>query len=299
MKIGYPCINRTISCQGNKTFRLKSYSEKRFIGTVSNNLDCLYKILAYNLDHQILFFRISSDIIPFASHPVLTVDWKKYFKDELEEIGSFINNNNIRISMHPDQFIVLNAKRKDVVQRSVKELKYHAAFLDALGLDSSAKIQLHIGGVYGDKNESMNRFVKHFDLLSSSIKKRLVIENDDRSYKAYDCLQISNHIHIPVLFDVFHHKLNNNHESVQNMMIEIAETWKHFDGIPMIDYSSQGINEKRGKHTIHIDQNDFSMFLNNIESLDVDIMLEIKDKEQSALEAISIVKKHPLVNLAS
>lgn len=97
MKIGYPCINRTISCQGNKTFRLKSYSEKRFIGTVSNNLDCLHKILAYNLDHQILFFRISSDIIPFASHPVLTVDWKKYFKDELEEIGSFINMNHFLV----------------------------------------------------------------------------------------------------------------------------------------------------------------------------------------------------------
>lgn len=299
MKIGYPCINRTISCQGNKTFRLKSYSENRLIETVSNNLGCLEQILSYNRKHHILFFRISSDIIPFASHPVLTVDWVKYFKTELERIGQFIKENDMRISMHPDQFIVLNSKRKEVVERSKQELIYHAAFLDALGLDSTAKIQLHVGGVYDDKELSMNRFIDQFDLLSSAVKKRLVIENDDRSYTAKDCIQISNQIHIPVIFDVFHHQINNDNDSIQNMLLKVAGTWEIADGIPMIDYSSQEKKEKKGRHTTHIDVDDFTHFLNSLESIDVDIMLEIKDKEKSALEAISIAKKYPLFKSSS
>lgn len=299
MKIGYPCINRSIPCHGNKTFRLKSYSENRFIETVSNNLGCLEQILSYNRKHHILFFRISSDIIPFASHPVLAVDWVKYFKTELERIGQFIKENDMRISMHPDQFIVLNSKRKEVVERSKQELNYHAAFLDALGLDSTAKIQLHIGGVYEDKELSINRFIDQFDLLSSAVKKRLVIENDDRSYTAKDCIQISEKIHIPVIFDVFHHQINNNHETIHDMLNKISKTWQCSDGIPMIDYSSQEKNEKKGKHSTHIDKHDFTYFLNSLESIDVDIMLEIKDKEKSALEAVSIAEKYPTFKSSS
>ncbi len=287
MKIGYPCINRTLPCQGNKTFRLKSYSKERFIDTIENNLSCLKEMLEFNLRHTILFFRISSDIIPFASHPVQTVDWKHHFKDIFDEIGSFIKKNRMRISMHPDQFIVLNTKKDDVLQRSIQELEYHATFLDALGLDRTAKIQLHVGGVYGDKQESMNRFVKHFDLVSKNVKQRLVIENDERSYMVKDCLFISDQLNIPVLLDVFHHLIYNNGESVQEVLREIKKTWKHSDGIPMIDYSSQEKNQKIGKHAQHIDRIDFSRFLKDSKDFDIDIMLEIKDKEKSAIEAIT------------
>lgn len=290
MKIGYPCINRTLSCRGNKTFRLKSYSQKRFVETVENNLDCLHQMLLFNHDHNILFFRISSDIIPFASHPVLTIDWKNHFKKTLRNIGKYIQKNNMRVSMHPDQFIVLNSKRQEVVHRSIQELVYHAVFLDALGLDSSAKIQLHIGGVYGEKEESMNRFVTHYDLLPENVRKRLVIENDERSYTVQDCLQIGSQSNIPVLVDVLHHQINHQHTSVNHLIQMAAATWKSADGIPMIDYSTQEKNEKTGKHATHINSNDFSQLLNELESIDVDIMLEIKDKEKSALEAVAIAK---------
>jgi len=290
MRIGYPCINRTITCQANKTFRLKSYSEERFIDTVENNLDCLKKILEFNLQHQILFFRISSDIIPFASHPVQTVEWVNHFKDHFNEIGSFIKKHRMRISMHPDQFIVLNTKRDDVLQRSIQELEYHAMFLDALKLNHTAKIQLHVGGVYGDKQQSMNRFIDQFDLLSKNVKQRLVIENDDRSYMVKDCLFISNHINIPVLLDVFHHQLHNNGESVRDVLEQTKETWKDADGLPMVDYSSQQENQKRGKHAQHINRDDFIKFLEDSKDFDVDVMLEIKDKEVSAIEAIEIAQ---------
>ncbi len=293
MKIGYPCINRTLACQGNKTFRLKSYSKERFIDTVENNLSCLKEMLEFNLRHNILFFRISSDIIPFASHPVQTVDWKHHFKDFFVEIGSFIKKNRMRISMHPDQFIVLNTKKDDVLQRSIQELEYHATFLDGLGLDRTAKIQLHVGGVYDDKQESMNRFVKHFDLVSKNVKQRLVIENDERSYMVKDCIFISDQINIAVLLDVFHHQLYNNGESVQDVLRQTKKTWRDSDGLPMIDYSSQEKNQKIGKHAQHIDCVDFSRFLKDSKDFDVDVMLEIKDKEKSAIEAIATAENDP------
>jgi UV DNA damage endonuclease len=250
-------------------------------------------MLIFNKKNNILFFRISSDIIPFASHPILNVDWKVNFKDILYKIGKFIKKSDMRISMHPDQFIVLNSQKNDVVQRSIQELSYHAAFLDALGLDSSAKIQLHVGGVYGNKRESVKRFMKNYSLLSDDIKKRLVIENDERSYNVVDCLQINTKINIPVLLDVFHHQIFNHNESINDILNQIAVTWSKGDGIPMIDYSSQEKNEKIGKHATHLNATDFTSFLHDIKMIDVDVMLEIKDKEKSALKAISIAKTDP------
>ena len=120
MRIGYPCINLTIECRGNRTFRLKSYSEERLIGTVRNNLDCLLAILQYNVEHHILFFRITSDLIPFASHPVCDFGWPSYFEKDLRAIGNYIISNNIRISMHPGQYTILNSPNDGVLEASIK-----------------------------------------------------------------------------------------------------------------------------------------------------------------------------------
>jgi UV DNA damage endonuclease len=150
MKLGYPCINRGIGCTANSTFRLASYSEERLIQTVQNNLDCLTTILNYNVQQGFMFFRISSDVIPFASHPVCTFDWAAHFSPQLKNIGAFIRKHNIRISMHPDQFVLINALKEDVVERSVRELEYHCTLLDEMDLDSTAKM---IGEDHGKPNQ--------------------------------------------------------------------------------------------------------------------------------------------------
>jgi UV damage endonuclease UvdE len=159
MKIGYPCINTSVECRGNRTFRLATYSEEKLIKTAGSNIDCLKSILSYNISHGILFFRISSDIIPFASHPVMDSDWQDYFRSDLEEAGEIVKSSGMRISMHPDQFIVLNSPREEVVSRSIAELEYHADLLNLMCLDASAKVQLHAGGRYGDPESAKNRFV--------------------------------------------------------------------------------------------------------------------------------------------
>lgn len=286
MKIGYPCINRTLDCKGNRTFRLKSYSEERFIKTVENNLNCLLEILKFNVKHNVLFFRITSDIVPFASHPICQFNWQSYFKRKFNKVGDFIKTNDIRISMHPDQFTLINSPDNTVFERSVKELTYHALVLGVAELDTSAKIQVHVGGVYQDKQKSIERFVERFHKLDEIIKRRLVIENDDRHYTLEDCVRIHAETEVPVLFDVFHHKLNNSGETIGEALNLSTRTWKEKDGLPMVDYSSQKPGERNGKHAESIDSEKFKDFLEKTRPFDFDIMLEIKDKETSALKAI-------------
>jgi UV DNA damage endonuclease len=188
-----------------------------------------------------------------------------------------------------DQFIVLNSKDSDVVLRSIAELDYHAIVLDLLGLDSTAKIQLHIGGVFGDKLGSLNRFGKVYSKLDTRIRQRLVIENDDRNYTLSDCLQLNKEIQIPILFDFFHHQLNNSGEKLLEVFDKISKTWQTPDGLPMVDYSSQNPDHKPGAHALSLDEKDFKQFVTESSPYDFDLMLEIKDKENSAKRAVEIL----------
>ncbi|MCP8312065.1 MAG: UV DNA damage repair endonuclease UvsE [Candidatus Methylarchaceae archaeon HK02M1] len=291
MKIGYPCINWSIGCKSNKTFRLKSYSEERLIETVDKNLDCLIHILEFNIKHNIKFFRITSDLVPFASHPICKFDWQEYFKERFKEIGNLIESHNIRISMHPDQFVLINSLKNIVFENSLKELNYHVELVDLMELDTSAKIQIHVGGIYGDKERSIKRFIERFEKLDETIKRRLVIENDDKRYSLKDCLLVNAETGIPVLFDIFHHELNNSEEKINEAFRLFTKTWRKKDGIPMVDYSSQQKGELKGKHTKSIDLEHFKNFLTLTKPFDFDIMLEIKDKEKSALKAIKVALK--------
>jgi UV DNA damage endonuclease len=295
MKIGYPCINWTIGCKGDRTFRLRSYSDERLIETVENNLQCLTTMLTFNVNHTLLFFRITSDLVPFASHPINQFDWQGYFKQQFQDIGTFIKTQGMRISMHPDQFTLINSVNIEVFERSVKELRYHVQVLDLMELDLSAKIQIHLGGVYGDKAKSMQRFIKRFDDLDERIRRRLAIENDDRLYTLKDCLQIHEETSIPVLFDVYHHELNNTGETVREAFELFTSTWTEKDGVPMVDYSSQQTGERKGKHAESVDLDRFRQFIVETKDFNFDIMLEIKDKEQSAVKAVDMLKTEGLL----
>jgi UV DNA damage endonuclease len=219
--------------------------------------------------------------------------------------------------MHPDQFVVLNSPDKKIVQNSIRELKYHCKLLDTMRLDKTAKVQIHIGGVYGNKSQAIDRFIKTYNndkrLMDHSIKKRLVIENDDHLYNLNDCLYINQQTGIPIVFDTFHHECfgsDNNKEkatiagkmSLRDPLLKARSTWKdNKDGLPIVDYSSQdtrgnssskaAILARKGKHTITIDHMPFKNFIKQTECLDFDIMLEIKDKEKSALKALDLLRK--------
>ena len=289
MKIGYPCINLSLNCRSSRTFRLASYSDVRMQETIALNLACLQETLRYNVEKNMLFFRITSDLIPFASHEVCSFKWQVVFSDTLKEIGRFIRENKFRISMHPDQFVLINSLDERIFQNSLRELSYHAEVLDLLGLDRTAKIQIHAGGVYGDKDRSMERFIERHKTLPKKIRDRLVIENDERLYSIADCMEIYTRTGVPVLFDVFHFSCNNSGERLRDAVKNAAGTWSEQDGIPMVDYSSQEKGKRLGTHAQSIDISHFKKFLKETEALNFDIMLEIKDKEKSALKALKAI----------
>ncbi|MFW9824982.1 MAG: UV DNA damage repair endonuclease UvsE [Candidatus Thorarchaeota archaeon] len=289
MKIGYPCINLSLNCRSSKTFRLKNYSEQRLIETIKNNLNCLREILEFNANNKLLFFRITSDLIPFASHPVMTFNWEDYFKSEFQKIGLYIKKNHMRITMHPGQYTVLNSKNQRVVENSIKELRYHCKILELLGLDSTAKIVTHVGGVYGDKKSSIKRFIKRYSELDDNIKNYYVVENDDVSYNVTDTLTINNETEIPIILDSYHHHCNNLGESLEEAIEKVLKVWKEKDGLPIIHYSSEHPIKGICKHAEEIDIKHFTNFIKRTQNYNFDIILEIKNKEQSALKALEII----------
>jgi UV DNA damage endonuclease len=197
--------------------------------------------------------------------------------------------------MHPDQFTLINSPNPDVIKRGIQELSYHALLLDTLELGNSAKIQIHVGGVYGDKNLAITRFIHNYDNLPDDIRKRLIIENDDRLYNLKDCLSVHEKTGVPVLFDNFHHLCFNSGESHREAMEKASLTWTDEDGILMVDYSNQQIGERTGKHAESIDMISFEEFLKENGGLQFDCMFEIKDKEISALKALEMAKKFSLL----
>lgn len=293
MRIGYPCINTTFPQRGNKRFRLASYTTARLTETARDNISALEEIVAYNVKHGFFFFRISSDLVPFASHPVCDLDWAKEFATEFTRIGRTIQKHSIRISMHPDQFTLINSPDEAIFKRSVAELDYHVQVLESLGLDESAKIQIHVGGVYGDKKTSTERFIHRYRTLSKAIRERLVIENDERCYSLRDCLVIHEAIWAPILFDSFHHEILGEGIALSQALRLAEKTWKKKDGILMMDYSSQDKEGRIGKHTPHIQAEHFKRFLKESAGVDFDVMLEIKDKEVSGREALQIARQDP------
>jgi UV DNA damage endonuclease len=292
MKIGYPCINLSLPCRSSRTFRLASWTEDRFLETVKSNLACLKQILEFNAGHNLLLFRITSDLIPFASHPICTVPWQRYFGKEFAAIGRFVRDQRIRLSMHPDQFTLINSLDESIFERSVRELIYHADVLDLFDSDQTHKIQIHVGGVYSDKEKSMSRFVARYRKLPLKIKKRLVIENDERSYGIADCCAIHDKTGIPVVLDTLHHQIRNEGESVRDAFLMSSATWKRQDGMPIVDYSTQDKKKRPGSHAETTDPGEFRKFIAAMRGLDFDVMFEIKDKETSPLKAAAILAKH-------
>ena len=291
MRIGYPCVNETLDCTATSTFRLASYTSERLVQAVGNNLRCLRRILAWNVQHQLLFFRIGSGVVPFGSHPINTFPWQTHFTTEFRVLGDYIRQHNLRVSFHPDQFVVLNSPDAGIVERSIQELIYQGSMLDLMGLDSTHKLQIHVGGLYNDRELAISRFISTYQRLPEAVRARLVIENDDRLFSLQDCLRVHAAVGIPILFDNFHHECLNHGEPMAEALHLAAATWHPTrDGVMMMDYSSQAPGERKGKHTPTLEDDLFKGFLRDLNGLDADIMLEIKDKEASAHRACATMR---------
>jgi len=162
MSIGYACLAIAVPDSGMKSCILRNATEHRILSICEHNLCSLENLIDYNVRNGIDLFRISSDVIPFGSSLAAKLPWQEIYSKKLEIIGNKIREANMRVSMHPGQYTVLNSPNKSVVERSIQDLNYHAKVLDALGLDAEHKLVLHMGGVYGNKSQAKGRFISHY-----------------------------------------------------------------------------------------------------------------------------------------
>jgi len=289
MSIGYACLTVGVPNTGMKSCRVQNASEERLVELISHNLNSLGNIIDYNIENNIKLFRISSDIIPFGSSPVNTLNWWELFATELTAIAKKIQENRMRISMHPGQYTVLNSPKEDVVERAIEDLNYHTQFIRSLRGTTENKIILHIGGVYGDKSQAVERFIRNYNRLNETVKQHLVIENDDRSYTIKDVLTIGKTLGVPVVFDNLHHTINPCDEQQDDLywIRRCKETWKVDDGRQKIHYSQQDPLKQPGGHSETIGISDFMDYYQAINGEELDIMLEVKDKNLSAVKCIS------------
>lgn len=289
MRIGYVGTNLGLGTK-TRTFRLAGFTIERARETALANIADILTCLRWNAERDIRFYRITSNIIPFASHPVSNGwEWEVELRDELAEIGRFAAEQGIRLGTHPGQYTLINAPRPEVVAASVAELTYHSTFLDTIGAPQDARMQIHVGGIYGEKEASMQRWIEVFPRLPERIRWRLSIENDERLYGLQDCLKINEAVGIPIIFDVFHHSLLNEGEGLPAAYDAVRRTWDAKTTGPIqLDYSSQNADKRFGAHTDSIDEADFARFLETAPS-EADVMLEIKDKETSAMKALAVI----------
>lgn len=291
MAIGYACL--TVGVPGTALSRcsLKNATKENIRRISRINLSALRAMLEYNIEKGIKLFRISSDIIPFGSHPVNSICWWEEFEDDFHQLGSMIKDAGIRISMHPGQYTVLNSPDTNVVQNAVRDLNYHELLLSKLRTDEKSKLVIHIGGVYKNKEKAIDTFINNYSLLSEDIKKRLVIENDDKNYNIEDILYISGKIGVPAIFDNLHHRINPPSEITEDRewIIRCGRTWAKKDGTQKIHYSQQKESGRPGSHSDTISLDEFILYYKNLPSIELDIMLEVKDKNLSAEKCINFL----------
>jgi UV DNA damage endonuclease len=285
LRLGYACINTQLPSPA-RTARLANLTSERIVELVEANLDALEKILRWNRDHGVQVFRLTSNLIPFASHPTNTVHWWELFDERLSRLGSLIRSAGMRISTHPGQYIVLSSTHADVVAAAVAELDYHDRLLHALGLDPSHKIVLHLGAGVADRRAAHERFAAGYAQLSAGAAARLVLENDER-WPLDTTLTLARRLRVPVVFDAFHHALAPSLHSLglRELVLRAGATWRRRDGRQEVHFSTQQPGKRPGAHADTIDLDAFDRFVDEVGDLALDCILEVKDKEQSVMNA--------------
>tara|TARA_Y100001933_G_C18875827_1_gene511897 strand:+ start:44 stop:913 length:870 start_codon:yes stop_codon:yes gene_type:complete len=288
MGLGYACINLTLAKNNPKITTNRSMVKKTFLNKGAiyagelalQNVKDIIKILEWNLKNNIFFFRISSDIFPWASHyNISNLPQYNEIKDKLLEAGHFAKKNNIRITAHPGPFNVLVSPNENVIKNTFIDLKMHGELFDMMKLEKSVynKINIHCNGVYGDKKSAMERFCINYKKLPISIQSRLTVENDDKEtmYSVKDLMFIHEKIGIPIVFDYHHHKFCTGGLSEEEALKLAISTWpKNIK--PVVHYSeSKSVHEKNNKIKLQA-HSDFIHKIPNTYGYDLDIMVEAK-----------------------
>ena len=294
LRLGYASLNPQLPSPARRV-RLANATPGRLRELLAANLDALEAVLRWNADHDIRVFRLSSNIVPLASHPANRLAWWDELADRFAGLGALMRRERMRLSAHPGQYTVLGSPDPAVTAAGIAELDYHGRLLTAFGLDATHKIVLHVGGAYDEPAAALERFAASYTRLSSAARARLVLENDER-WSLADVLAFAGRLGTPVVFDAFHHALRPSLQGlgVRGAVLAAAETWSPADGRQEVHFSTQAPGRRPGAHSETIDLGAFAAFADEVRDLPLDCILEVKDKERSVLRARALlVAKRP------
>ena len=247
------------------------------------NADSLLAALQFCADNEIGCFRVNSQILPIKTHPTCGYEVHDLpegdaIRQRFKECGKFAKKHKLRTCFHPDQFVVLNSPRTDVVEKSVQELEYQAEVAEWIGADV---INIHGGGAYGDKPRALADFARNLNLLSPRARSRLTVENDDKTYTPEDLLPICQSTGVPLVYDVHHHRCNPDGLSIEVATQNALTTWSRE---PMFHISSPIEGWKKPKPERHHDFINITDFPDCWRGLDATVEVEAKAKEIAVLK---------------
>ena len=262
------------------------------------NAKDIVKMLRWNDRFGIRFLRLSSEMFPFASHAEYGYKLASFVSRELAEAGRVAAELGHRLTTHPGQYTQLGSPRKSVIDNALRDLDYHAELLSLLKMppqqDRDAVMILHLGGVFGDKVATLNRFRENYKTLPQGVKDRLVLENDDVSWSVHELLPLCEELNIPMVLDFHHHniifdadQIREGSKDIIDLFPRILATWKKKNITPKMHYSeptpSAITGRQRRKHNPRV------ATLPPCPS-DMDLMIEAKDKEQAVFELMRTFK---------
>jgi len=297
MNLGYACICQTLSKEGiftNRTMRRKTFEAKglEYVSDLALlNVKDLKTIVQWNNEMKIKLFRLSSQIFPWSDDYKLS-DLKDYEEicEIMIEVGEIATKAGQRLTMHPGPYNCLASPNPKVVAKTVRELNRHSEQFNMMGFKPSNynKINIHVGGAYGDKSATLARFVENFKLLNNDTKKRLVIENDDspNEYSVKNLFDgIYQHIGIPITFDYFHHKFNDSGMTEEEALKMAAITWP--EGVTQCCHYSESRRKEKLDESIR-PQAHSDLIYEKIQTygLEPDIVVEAKSKEQAIFKRV-------------
>jgi UV DNA damage endonuclease len=295
-RMGYACINMQLSNQKPRVYTGRSMIKRTFKSKGINyaselglqNCKDLLEIIKWNHENGFNFFRITSNLFPWCSEYDLK-DMPDYeaICNVLSEAGSYATTNDIRITCHPGPFNVLTSPHEHVVENCIKDLTTHGEVFDLMNLSRTPynKINIHIGGAYGDKVSSMERFCENFHRLPDSVKSRLTVENDDKAsmYSVVDLYEgVYCKIGIPIVFDYHHHRFCNGGLSEEDALEVAISTWNNI--VPVVHYSESRNIEQEDNKIRPQAHSDYVYDYIDTYGNRVDIMVEAKAKELAVLK---------------
>lgn len=248
------------------------------------NLHNTLRLLRHNVANDIHFYRMTSRLIPLATHEELS-DWNFMppLKEKLRELGDFVEKNDMRVDFHPDHFVLINSLKEDVLKNSIKNLNLHRLLLRGMRIDTVYRCVMHVGGNYKDTEKSLERFVDNWMLVPQPIQEMIMLENDDTSFTMEDTLYLCEKLGIPLVFDYHHHLAHHQNPDWQEHWLRVVDTWKS-SPMPIKMHISSPKSENAFRH--HADFVDVEMFFRFLQAIkgtvpQIDCMIEAKQKDQA------------------